>query len=262
MGNTLTEIAREKAGIVKPGHPLVVSPQKPEAATVMELAAEEHDVPLTRVGHEVRCERVKTSIDGQTIEVWEEHGARLRLNIPLLGAHQVENATTAYAALLAARREGLSFNTAQLKQGFAETEWAGRFEIWQEKPPVVLDSAHSPNAILRLRETLDEHFPDLPVILLFGVSEDKKVDEMLTVLAPRLEKVIFTRADHPRAIEAEKLLPFAEQVEVASEAVEPVEAAVDRALSLAGEEKLILSAGSIFSTAAVRAVLTKNKGKA
>lgn len=257
LGNTLTEIAREKAGIVKPGHPLVTAPQKPEAALVMELTAEEHDVPLTRVGQDLHYKRLKSSIDGQTIEVWAQYGARLRLNIPLLGEHQVENAATAYAALLAARREGLSFNTAQLKQGFAETEWAGRFEIWQEKPPIVLDSAHSPDAILRLRETLDEHFPDLPIILLFGVSEDKKVDEMLTILAPRLEKVIFTRADHPRAVEAEELLKFGAQVGVASEAVEPVEDAVTRGLSLLKDGKMLLSAGSIFSTAAVRAVLQK-----
>lgn len=258
LGNTLTEIAREKAGIVKPGHPLVVAPQKPEADLVMELAAEEHDVPLTRVGRDIRYKRLKSSIDGQTIEVWAQHGARLRLNIPLLGTHQVENAATAYAALLAARREGLSFNTAQLKQGFAETAWAGRFEIWQEKPPIVLDSAHSPDAILRLSETLDEHFPNLPIILLFGVSEDKKADEMLMILAPRLERIIFTRANHPRAVEAEQLLKFGDQVGVASEAVEPVEEAVARGLALLQEGKLLLSAGSIFSTAAVRAVLSQS----
>ncbi len=256
LGNTLTEIAREKAGIVKPGHPFVASPQKPEAASVLELAAEEHDVPLTLVGRDVLYKVKKQSLDGQNLEVWMRNGPKMKLSIPLLGEHQVENAVTAYAALLAARREGLVFNAAQLKQGFAETKWPGRFEIWREDPPIVLDSAHTPDSVAKLRQTLDEYYPEWSIVLIFGVSEDKNVAAMLTELAPRLEKVILTRSEHPRAVEAQKMIEFAEQVGVACEALEPVEAAVDRALEIAEErQSLLLSAGSIFLTAAVREVL-------
>jgi len=97
-------------------------------------------------------------------------------------------------------------------------------------------------------------------VLIFGVSEDKEVAEMLKELSPRLERVIFTRAEHPRAVEAEKLLKFAEQTGVKSEAIEPVEAAVTRALEIVDEQNiLLLSAGSIFVTAAVRAVLSEKE---
>lgn len=187
------------------------------------------------------------------------NSAKMKLSIPLLGEHQVENAVTAYAALIAARQEGLVFNAAHLKQGFAETKWPGRFEIWREKPPIVLDSAHNPDSFAKLRQTLDEYFPEWPIILIFGVSEDKNVGEMLAEIAPRLEKVILTRSEHPRAVEAQKLIEFAEQAGVTCEAVEPVEEAVNRALELAGERALLLSAGSIFLTAAVRAVLSEKK---
>ena len=199
------------------------------------------------------------------LELLRSNTGRAQAVANLIGEYQfsedqVENAITAYAALLVARQEGLVFNAAQLKQGFADTQWAGRFEIWREKPPIVLDSAHNPDSISKLHQTLDEYFPDLPVVLIFGVSEDKEVAEMLKELSPRLERVIFTRAEHPRAVEAEKLLKFAEQTGVKSEAIEPVEAAVTRALEIVDEQNiLLLSAGSIFVTAAVRAVLSEKE---
>jgi dihydrofolate synthase / folylpolyglutamate synthase len=262
LGNTLTEIAREKAGIVKPGHPIVASHQKAEAVSVLDLAAEEHDVPLTLVGRNIFYKIKKKTIDGQMLEVWMRNGAKMKLSIPLLGDHQAENAVTAYAALLIARQEGLVINAAQIKEGFADTEWPGRFELWREKPPIVLDSAHNPDSIRKLRQTLDDHFPEVPVVLIFGVSEDKNVAEMLRELAPRLERVIFSKADHPRAVGAEDLLTFAEQVGVKCEAIEPVEAAVAQALEIVDEQSiLLLSAGSIFLTAAVRAVLSEKKIK-
>ena len=262
LGNTLPQIAREKAGIVKEGHPFVASPQKAEVVRVFDLVAEEYDVPFTLVGRDLLYKVKKKSIDGQIIDLWLPNAPKLRLSIPLLGAHQAENAATAYAALLAARREGLVFNTAQLKQGFAETKWPGRFEIWRESPPIVLDSAHTPDSFAKLHQTLDEYFPDQPIVMLFGVSEDKNLGAMLKELAPRVEKVILTRSTHPRALEAQKMIEFAEQAGVAYEAIEPVEAALARGLEIADERGiLLLSAGSIFLTAAVRELLEQGQKK-
>jgi len=96
--------------------------------------------------------------------------------------------------------------------------------------------------------------------MIFGVSEDKNVADMLTELAPRLVKVILTRSEHPRAVEAQKMTEFAEQAGVACEVIGLVEEAVVRALEIADEQQsLLLSAGSIFLTAAVRAVLSEKK---
>ncbi len=263
LGDTLKQIAREKAGIVKEGVPFVVAPQKEEVVPVFDLKAEEHDVPLILVGRDIHYKIIKRTIDGQIFDVWTEtkgfgKPAKIRLSIPLLGDHQVENAVTAYAALTVARQQGLVFNAPQLKQGFIETEWPARFEIFQEKnPTIILDAAHTPQSIHKLKLTLNEYFPETPVVLIFGVSEDKNARKMLKILAPRIDTVILTRADHPRALTAEELLPHAEQAGVKYEAVEPVEAAVARALEIAGEKKIVLAAGSIFSTAAVRAVLAQ-----
>ncbi len=264
LGDTLKQIAGEKAGIVKDDIPFVVAPQKDEVVPVFELRAEEMDAPLTLVGRDVHYQIKKRTIDGQIFDVWFEpqpHAkvVKARLSIPLLGDHQVENAVTAYAALTIARQQGLVFSAPHIKQGFIETEWPGRFEIFQEKnPTIILDAAHTPESIHKLKLTLNEYFPETPCVLIFGVSEDKQARKMLKILAPRVDTVILTRADHPRALTAEELRPHAEQAGVTCEAIEPVEAAVARALEIAGDEKILLAAGSIFSTAAVRAVLIEN----
>ncbi len=263
LGDTLKQIAREKAGIVKDDIPFVVAPQKEEVVPVFELRAEEMDAPLTLVGRDVHYQIKKRTIDGQVFDVWfEPQGyqkvVKSRLSIPLLGDHQVENAVTAYAALTIARQRGLVFSAPHIKQGFIETEWHARFEIFQEKnPTIILDAAHTPASIHKLKLTLNEYFPETPCVLIFGVSEDKNARKMLKILAPRVDTVILTRADHPRARSPEELRPHADQAGLKSEAIEPVEAAVARALEIAGDQKIVLAAGSIFSTAAVRAVLTK-----
>ncbi len=256
LGDTLAKIAREKAGIVKPGRPFVSASQKPEAEKVLDLAAEEHDVPLTLVGRDIFYKIKKRSIDGQIIEVWRKNEPKMKLSIPLLGDHQAENAVTAYAALLIARQEGLLINAVQIKQGFAETEWHGRFEIWREKPPIILDAAHTIDSIIRLRETLNFYYPDQKVLLIFGVSEDKKVAKMLKILSPNVEKVILTKSVHPRALGAEEMIKYAQQANLRYEAIESIEEAVKRALEIADEERIpLLSAGSVFLTAAVRHLL-------
>ena len=261
LGDTLKQIAREKAGIVKDDIPFVASSQKEEVVSVFDLRAEEMNAPLALVSRDVHYKIKKRTIDGQIFDVWFEPKGyekvmKSRLSIPLLGDHQVENAVTAYAALTIARQRGLVFSAPHIKQGFAETVWHARFEIFQEKnPTIILDAAHTPASIHKLKLTLDEYFPETPVVLIFGVSEDKNARKMLKILAPRVDTVILTRANHPRALSPEELRPHADQAELKSEAIEPVEAAVARALEIAGKQKIILAAGSIFSTAAVRAVL-------
>jgi dihydrofolate synthase / folylpolyglutamate synthase len=105
----------------------------------------------------------------------------------------------------------------------------------------------------------DDHFPTRPLYLIFGVSEDKMLLDMIEEIRPRLTKIIATRADHPRALEAEKIVEMARQAGVESEAATPVEAALARALELAGETGIVLSAGSLFVTAEVLRAWKKYK---
>jgi dihydrofolate synthase/folylpolyglutamate synthase len=253
LGNTLTQIAGEKAGIIKEGVPVVSSPQKDEALAVIQKVAAERNAPLTLVGREVTFEAGEHSLDGQCLTIVNHKSKIVNpviLRIPLLGAFQVVNAATAYAALKAS---GLSVPDAAIQKGFAEVEWPARFEVLRREPPVILDSAHNVDSAQKLRQTLDDYFPTRPVILIFGASEDKNVLGMFAEWKPRLNCILATKADHPRALEPEQLLGLAQQAGVPAEAVSPVESALARALELSAKDSaIVLSAGSIFVTAEVR----------
>jgi dihydrofolate synthase/folylpolyglutamate synthase len=253
LGETLTLIAGEKAGIIKPGIPVVSSPQQEEALRVLEKVAAGRGCALTLVGRDITFEPLAQSLDGQTFNLQPFDGLRagsatFNLSIPLLGTYQVENAVTAYAALKAS---GLDVSDEAIAKGFAEVRWPGRFEIAQrEHPTVIFDSAHNQDSFEKLSAALETYFPGRKVILVFGVSEDKHLIAMLTAIKPLLTRVIATRADHPRALEPQKIVEAARQLGVESEAAAPVETALVRALEVARKTgSIVLTAGSIFVTA-------------
>lgn len=257
LGNTLAEIAGEKAGIIKPGVPVVCAPQTDEALQVVERIANERNSSLTLVGKDILFKRFSSSLDGQELEVTHAQST-VRLKIPLLGAHQVENAAIAYAALKVSE---IPMNKAALQEGFSQVTWPARFEVLRREPPVVIDSAHNRDSSRRLRETLDEYFPDIPVILLFCALEDKDITGILEELKPRLESVVATRADHPRAPSAEWMADQVRKADIPVEAVSPVSAALERALDLAGTQKLVLSAGSVAFAGEVSSAWQKRSGR-
>jgi dihydrofolate synthase/folylpolyglutamate synthase len=255
LGDTLAKIAGEKAGIIKQGVPVVSSPQKEEALEVLERVAKLEGCEFTLVGKDVKFGRLGSSLDSQSLSVAlpKEHrddvsgaersrNAPILLTIPLLGEHQVENTATAYAAL---KTSGIPISNEAIQKGFSQVKWHARFEVVRRDPPVIIDSAHNRDSALRLRETLDEYFPDKPVVMVFCVLEDKDILGILRELKPRLEFVIATRADHPRAPSAEWIAEQVNLAGIAVEAVTPVASALERALELAGDEKAVLSAGSV-----------------
>ena len=253
LGNTLALIAGEKAGIIKPGVPVVSAPQKDEALEVLVRIAKERNAPFTLVGRDITYKPLK-SFAG-----WTDF-TRFQiciLNIPLLGIHQIENAATAYAALKAS---GLKISDEQIRKGFAEVKWPARFEVVRRDPPVIFDSAHNQDSFVRLCQALDDYFPNKPVYLIFGASEDKNIPGMFAEIQPKVKKMFVTRADHPRALEPEKIIELARQAEIPNEAAASVEAAFARALDLSEKDgSIVLSAGSMFVTAEVMMAWKKLK---
>ncbi len=134
---------------------------------------------------------------------------------------------------------------------------ACRFEVLRREPPVVIDSAHNRDSALRLRQALDDYFPGRSVVMIFCALEDKDISGMLVELAPRLEQVIATQADHPRAPSVEWIAGQVQQAGLPVEAVTPVAAALERALELAGERMLVLTAGSVAFAGEVRTAWQK-----
>ena len=251
LGDTLAKIAGEKAGIIKPGLPVVSSSQKGEALEVLVRISEERGCDFTLVGRDVKFKALSHSIEGQTLRIsdFRPETTDLTLSIPLLGSHQVENAAVAYTAL---KLSGLDVPDEAVQKGFAAAKWRSRFEIARREPPVIFESAHNQDSFAHMYQTLETYFPGRPVYLVLGASEDKNLAGMFAEMKPKIKKLIVTRADHPRALEPEKIRQIAEQAGVESEAVEPVEAAFRRALELSEKDgSIVLSAGSMFVTAEV-----------
>jgi dihydrofolate synthase / folylpolyglutamate synthase len=260
LGDTLTQIAGEKAGIIKTGIPVISSPQDEEAYNVIEQVARHHGSHLIKVGRDVLFREISHSLDGQIIGVWspdQDSDNPLILSIPLLGAHQAANAATAYAALQIFDKYGLRVDEDSIKSGFAKAFWPGRFEIIQHSPPVILDCAHNRDSALKLRLTIDEYYPGRQVILVFGASEDKDIQGMFTELLPYVKKMIAVKSFHPRAIDTDKLVGMTKSYGNPVICVEDIPAAVEKALELADDNALVLVTGSIFVVAEARKYFEK-----
>ena len=258
LGDTLAKIAGEKAGIIKDGVPVVSSPQQPEALEVLERVVREKGCEFTLVGQDIQINKLVSSLDGQLLHVDDNlRHSTFNFQLPLLGDHQIENSAVAYAALKASE---IKLSDESIQKGFSKVKWRARFEIARQEPPVIFDSAHNADSFIKLRQTLDEYFPDKQVYLIFGASEDKNIPDMFGAMKPRIKRLIVTRADHPRALEVERILELAKQAGIESEAVSPVASAFERALeNSTNDGSIVLSAGSMFVTAEVMQAWNKIK---
>jgi dihydrofolate synthase / folylpolyglutamate synthase len=256
LGDTLAKIAEEKAGIIKFGKPLVISPQKDEARQVIERVAAERKAPIYQVGKDFLYEAITHNLDGQTIKLWKAGMADSsdHYSLPLLGLHQVENASTAYAALSVLRETGFTIADQAIKDGFANAIWPGRFELLSRQPFLVIDSAHNRDSALRLRQAVDDYFPNLPVCMIFGASEDKDISGMYAELLPRVQQLVTTQSNHPRAASASNLADLARSFNIPIANYPQVEQALDFAINHIQNNGVVLAAGSLFIAAAVRDV--------
>jgi dihydrofolate synthase/folylpolyglutamate synthase len=204
LGDSLVAIAAEKAGIIKPGVPVVMAGQAGEAAAVIRATAAERGAPLTEIGRDVLYERVAWDRQGQDVHIWraKQSDEPWMVRLGLLGAHQAANAAAAFAALKAF---SLPVTDAAIQAGFAAARWPGRLHLIEDEPPILLDAAHTPAAARALAAALDDHFPGQCWLAVIGVSADKDLAGLLAPLSGRLEAVWASQSSHPRAMPADTL---------------------------------------------------------
>ena len=248
LGDSLDKIAGEKAGIIKPGSVVVISPQEAEAERVIKEACEEKGARLIAVGRDVTWHKKAADISGQWLTVNGQMDS-YDLAIPLLGEHQLENAATAVAALEALASRGVSIPTESIVNGLAKVRWPGRLEIINHEPLFLVDAAHNADSARRLKEAIKQYFDFQRLVLIIGVSSDKDIAGIAGQLAPLSTVAIATRSRHPRALEPPLLLEELLRHGAYTELTESVAAAVGRALALAGPRDLICATGSLFVAA-------------
>ena len=250
LGDTLPQIATEKAGIIKPTSIVISSPQYPEAMEVIVRVCRERGVRLVRAGSDVTWQRKAFSLEGQAFQVNGLTG-EYELNLPLLGEHQLENAATAVAAAEVLVERGAKVSPKNIADGLAQVHWPGRLQILRREPWVIVDGAHNADSVRRLVKALRQYFDFERAILIFGASSDKNIAGMVAELASFPDTVIVTQSRHPRAIAPDKLVSEFAKWEIIPEVAENVASAVERALAQAKPTDLICATGSLFIVAEV-----------
>ncbi|MBI3931333.1 MAG: bifunctional folylpolyglutamate synthase/dihydrofolate synthase [Chloroflexi bacterium] len=248
LGNTLAEIATEKAGIIKDKSVVVTSPQADEVARVIKEACLSSQAKLVSVGSDVTWQGLGSDSSRQSLRV-KGRLASYELSIPLLGQHQLENAATAVAALEVLAEKGFHISADSITNGLAQVSWPGRLQVLNRRPLVVVDGAHNPYSAGKLREALEQYFDFEGAILIIGVSSDKNIAGIVSELVPLFDKVIATHSIHPRAMPTAVVAAELGRHGVAARETEDIAVALPLALSLAGEQDLICVTGSLFVVA-------------
>jgi len=256
LGNTIAEIAHEKAGVIRPGGAVVTLPQHPEANDVIGNAILERGaravsavpyVPPVAPGASEFADIAPTAGRSRyPLTVLDE---RIEVESTLLGRHQLRNTALAIAAAEEVHAAGFRMAAKDIARGIRDTDWPGRFQripATREWPELILDVAHNPAGAWALRSTLSEHIGERPFTLLFGVMRDKAVAEIAQILFPLAQHVVATRANNPRSATPQEIRDAGSRTG-ADIVLEPaIPAALERAAALAGRGGLVVVTGSIY----------------
>ena len=250
LGTSLAAIAREKGGIIKPGVPVVSAPQPEEALAVIEQICEERNAALILVGRDWQWRSKGTTWEGQSFAACpgrQPPGKAFSPEywIPLLGRHQLVNATTVLAAMEQLQGQGLRVSPSSIREGLGKVKWRGRLEVLGQRPWVVVDGAHNRASAQELRRALEEIFPHQRLYLIFATYRDKDIPGMLDVLLPIAHEVIVTQFDSPRAATVAQLEEWARDMGAQATGAGNVDQALSRARQRAAAEDLICVTGSV-----------------
>jgi dihydrofolate synthase/folylpolyglutamate synthase len=262
LGNTVSEIAREKAGIIRSGGVVVTLPQQPQANdvignTILELGAQGVSavpyVPPVSPGSvdyvartSKNCAQDARPVSRYPLQVM---GKQILIETPLIGRHQLRNVALAIAAAEVLSHQGFAITPETIERGARDTSWPGRFQVVRAQngaPEYVFDVAHNPAGAWALRSTLSACYEDRPLTFVFGAMRDKAISEMAEILFPLAERVIATRSDNPRSATPDEIREAAARIATDIEDAADVPAALDRARSLAGSEGVVVITGSIY----------------
>lgn len=268
LGNTLAAIAGEKAGIIKPGVPVVSGVTLDEPRTVIEHRAEEHGCRHIQLERDFSFEyHPAASVDHAdslpTIDFHSPKGAFRqldRVSLGLLGRHQGANAAVALATINELCAQGWRIDESAVRRGLAEVRWPARIEVLRREPTVILDAAHNVASVEALIATLDESFAPTRRTLIFATTRDKDLPGMLARLVPAFERIVFTQyQSNPRRVDASELLDVASQVvapDLVTERCRVMDSAVEAWQHVRVQstpQDLICISGSFFIAAELRA---------
>lgn len=240
LGETLEEIAVQKAGIIKSGTPVILSENVWEIRRLIRHKAEEMQaeyLEVSRRDYEILEERPEGSRF-----LWENQ----EYETTLPGSHQISNAVTALtAARVLQQKKGQKITTKSMIEGIAATRWPGRLELLGKNPYFFRDGAHNPDGARKLAAFLEKHFTNKRILFIMGVLKDKEYDKMLSCLMPLAESVYVFRPDNDRGLDATVLADAVRHYGIPAHICSNVQEAVHAAFCEAGSEDVLVACGSL-----------------
>ncbi|MGN0390673.1 MAG: bifunctional folylpolyglutamate synthase/dihydrofolate synthase [Wujia sp.] len=234
LGDTIADIAREKAGIIKPGTYCISAPQKREVSDVLSEASKKWNVSYEEICEE-NWKTISMDLAGSTFSDGEKF-----YTISMLGEHQIINAQTAICVL-----RNLAIDDGFIREGLARTSWPGRLTRIQEKPYIFVDGAHNEAAWRYLRLAVQKYFTNRRIIYIIGVLKDKEYDKMVEILAPTMARAVTITPATPRGLPKEVLAHLLEAKHVPTDMAQTSAEAMRIALRYAAKEDVILVCGSL-----------------
>jgi dihydrofolate synthase/folylpolyglutamate synthase len=245
LGNTLSQIAFEKAGIVKAGIPLVCGVKRGEAQRTIKKKARALEAPFFGVFDGKDCLQARKTGEGRYSFVYKSKRDEYSFTPSLLGKHQGENAAVTIAASEQLNGNWKKLEKEKIIQGIEETRWEGRLEVLSRSPLVILDGAHNEEGVKALRDYIQE-FVSTPFTLVVAFMRDKKITKMATLLFPLAERIILTRFPYFRAAEPEEISAQAPQFKEKFVLEPDTEKAVKTAFSEDSPQRCVVITGSLF----------------
>lgn len=254
LGNTLPEIAFEKAGIIKKDGDVVVYPQRKEVEEVFLKVCRENNAAMQPVDF-TTLELMSADIEGQVFNFKDFRS----LKIKLLGEHQLKNAAVAITAADILQRKGFAISETAIRDGLFDTSWPGRIEVLCKQPIFIIDGAHNAEGAEVLAKTLGNYFPEKRKIFIVGVLKDKDYQSMIKTIAPIASEFIVITPESPRALPAKELSYFISCYCKNVRTSDTIEAAVRMSLEIAPSDGLICSFGSLTYIGEVRKYFSNGK---
>jgi dihydrofolate synthase / folylpolyglutamate synthase len=245
LGDTLTKIAIEKAGIIKPRCTVISAPQMPEVLKVIKNKCNEENVPLLLAGRDITWNQRAWDLNGQTFSV-NGKLSNYDVTIPLLGDYQMENAALAIASIEVLIQKGIPINCTHIMCGLSKVKWPARMQIINKEPLIIIDGAHNPYSLREVIKSIKKLFAYKKVFVIFGASKDKDIKGMAKEMTGFADSLFLTHSMHGRSADLKNLVALFEDTNLNYTTSDNVKEALSKALLLAGKNDLILATGSLF----------------
>lgn len=241
LGNTLEEIAKNKAGIIKPNCEVVTIVQKEEVMKVLNSFAEEKKCAVT-IADPLQAKKQKSNLKGSSFE----YKSKDKFEISLLGLYQMQNAILAIETMQALKGKGIVVSEKQLRKGLLETRWPCRFQILSRNPIFIADGAHNEDGAKKLADSIRFYFTNKKIVYIMGILKDKEYEKIISETYSLAEQIItITPPENPRALHSMELANVVREYHPKVTALDSLEEAIELATLLAGKDGIIISFGSL-----------------